>query len=451
MSFSVSGLTTGLNVSSMVSQLMQVERLQGNALLKGQKTSQSLTSTLTALNGQMKTLGEAARAFAPESVLDVSAFKAVNAKSSDEAIAKVTTGTGATAGSLTFTVNSIAQAGSVIGSKEFSSDTALSTDAFSFDIAVGDKGPVSVNVGANAKLADVVSAINQQAGADVRATMVQVASGTYKLQIQSVSTGAQSNVNVTGAAPIVPDVLGDFNELTKGADTVLSVGSGSAGAYEIRSSTREVKDVLPGLTITPVKADPATAVTVDLTTDVDGMASKLEALVKAANDALGTISKNSKWDADSKTGGPLIGDSTSRGITAALSSAFSGNGGYSPMAAGIELQKDGTVKFDKAKFIAAYEKDADAVTKNVTALSSRLSEVSKNASNSTDGTLTTRIAGEQATTKDYTDRIARFEDRMTAKQALYQQQFSSLDSMLSKLQSQGSWLQGQLASLPGWQ
>ena len=172
-----------------------------------------------------------------------------------------------------------------------------------------------------------------------------------------------------------------------------------------------------------------------------------DAMVKAANDALGTISKNAKYDVDAKKGGPLVGDSSARELANQIGTVFAGTSSYIPSLAGIELQKDGTVKFDKAKFTAAYTQDAAAVTKNVTALAAKLGEVSKNASDATDGILTVRIAGEQASVKDYTDRVARFEDRMTAKQALYQQQFSALDSMLSKLQAQGSWLQGQLASL----
>lgn len=459
MSFSVSGLTTGLDVSSMVSQLMQVERSQGSSLLTGQKAAQGLVSTLTSLNTQMKSLGDAARAFAPTSALDVSAFKATSAKSSDESIAKVTSTNNAASGSLTFKVTSIAAAGSTIGDKSHAAETVLNGGAaFDFKIRVGDKDTTAegaefkettIQIGANSKLADVVSAINQQAGADVKASMVQVATGTYKLQIESVATGAKSNVNVVNAsaAPTVPDILGNFLELSSGKNTVLSVGEGSAGAYEITSTTREVKDALSGLTINPVKVDP-TAVTVSMSTDLDGLASKVESLVKAANEALGTISKNSTWDATSKKGGVLLGDSTARQITADVSSAFTGSASYSPVMAGIELQRDGSIKFDKAKFTAAYEKDAAAVTKNVTELSTKLVEVSKNASNTTDGMLTVRINGEQATVKDYTDRIARFEDRMTAKQALYKQQFSALDSMLSKLQAQGSWLTGQLASLP---
>ena len=454
MGMSVSGLTTGLDVSGMVSQLMAVERQQGNSILTAQKQSQSLITTLTTLNNQMKALGDAGRALAPTSVLDQSAFSAVKATSSDDSIAKVVTSNGATAGSLTFSVASIAQAGSSVSANEFSRDEVLNGgNAFEFSVSTGDgTNAKTVKVGANAKLADVVAAINQQAGVDVKATMVQVASGTYKLQVSSASTGAQSNVNVTNGAtpPIASDVLGSFNTLTEGKDTKLIVGSGP-GAFSVTSSTREVKDVLPGVTITPLKADAdpskPTSVTISLTSDSDAMADKVAAFVKVANDALGTIDSNSKWDSVKKSGGPFVGESKTRDLATRIQSVFVGGSSYLPSMAGIELQKDGTIKFDKAKFTAAYAKDPGAVTQNVTELATKVNDVSKQASNATDGLLSIRIQGEQADARDYTDRLAKFEDRMTAKQAMYQAQFSALDSMLSKLQAQGNWLTGQLAGL----
>ena len=59
-----------------------------------------------------------------------------------------------------------------------------------------------------------------------------------------------------------------------------------------------------------------------------------------------------------------------------------------------------------------------------------------------------RIQGEQALSKDYTEQIAKFEDRMSSRQQILERQFSALESMLGKLQAQGNWLGSQLATLP---
>ena len=205
---------------------------------------------------------------------------------------------------------------------------------------------------------------------------------------------------------------------------------------------------MPGVTITPVKADPSASVTLDLTADVDGMASKLEAFVKAANDALGTVANSSKWNSEKKTGGPLIGDSMTRGLAQELQNAFVGSSSALPSTIGISIERDGTLKFDKTKFVANYKSDPESVTKAAGEIATKVGEVSKQATSAADGTLTMRIQAEQASVKDYTAELVKFEDRMSLREATLKQQFSAMESLLSKMQAQGNWLSGQLATLP---
>ena len=448
MAISVSGLGSGIDTASLVSQLMQAERLSGKGLTTGRNTAQSLVTTLTSLNGQMKSLGDAAKALVPDALLGgASAFTGVTAASSNTGIATATTTDKAAAGSLTFTVKSVAQAGSGAFDKTFTGGTSISDSDFSFTIGSGDKS-AKIDVKPGQSIQDVAALINQS-DSGVKATTVQVAPNTYKLQVTSASTGAQSGVNVTNGTttPTASSILGEFKQLNEPADTVLTIGSG-ANAYEVSSPTRDVKDIMPGVTISPVKADPATPVTIDLAADVDGMAAKLEAFVKAANDALGTVSKNSKWDSDKKTGGPLVGDSMTRGLAQEIQNAFVGSSSAMPSSIGISIERDGTLKFDKTKFVANYKADPDSVTKAAGEIATKVGEVSKQATSAADGTLTVRIQAEQASVKDYTAQITRFEDRMSLREETLKQQFSAMESLLSKMQAQGNWLSGQLATLP---
>lgn len=448
MAISVSGLGSGIDTKSLVSQLMQAERMAGNGLTTSKNTAQSLVTTLTALNGQMKSLGDAAKALTPDVLLGgSSAFTAVSASSSNKDIATATTTDSAKAGSLTFTVKSIAQAGSGVFGKEITGGVALSTNDFSFNVGSNDKS-ASIEVKAGATIQDVAALINQS-DAGVKATTVQVAPNTYKLQLTSATTGAQSGVSVTDGqgVPTATDLLGAFNKLSEPQDTVLTIGSGP-NAYDVSSPTRDVKDIMPGVTISPVKADPASQVTIDLKADVDGMASKVEAFVKAANDALGTVSKNNKWDSDKKAGGPLMGDSMTRSLSQQIQSAFVGSSSALPSTLGISIERDGTLKFDKTKFVANYKSDPDAVTKTAADIATKVGEVSKQATSAADGTLTMRIQAEQASVKDYTSQLAKFEDRMSLREETLKQQFNAMESLLSKMQAQGNWLSGQLATLP---
>lgn len=448
MAISLSGLSSGINTADLVSKLMQAERLSGKGLTTGKSTAQALVSTLTTLNGQMKSVGDAAKALVPDQLLGGgSAFTAVTASSSNKDIATATTTDKAAAGSLTFTVESIASAGSVVFDKTFTAGAGLSEDPFSFNIASGDKSD-TIEVKAGATIQDVAALINQS-DAGVRATTVQVAPNTYKLQITSATTGAESGVSVTNGSttPTATSILGNFKELTEARDTVLKIGSG-ANAYTVSSPTRDVKEIMPGVTITPGKADSSTPVTLDFTADVDGMASKLEAFVKAANDALGTVSSNNKWNSDKKAGGPLMGDSMTRALASDIQNAFVGSKTALPSSLGISIERDGTLKFDKTKFVANYKSDPESVTKAAGEIATKVADVSKHATSAADGTLTMRIQAEQASVKDYTAQLTKFEDRMTLREATLKQQFSAMESLLSKMQAQGNWLSGQLATLP---
>ncbi len=206
--------------------------------------------------------------------------------------------------------------------------------------------------------------------------------------------------------------------------------------------------LLPGVTITAAKADPTTSVTVTVSSDVDGIATKMEALVAAANSALGYIADKSSYNADLKSAGPLLGSSLVRDLAQRMASAAIGSSTDLPSTAGVQVGRDGKLTFDKAAFVAAYTKDPAAVEKTMTGLATRLAETGRTAADPNSGYVTGQIKLEQDKVKDYTDRIASFENRMTLRQQTLQRQYSSLETMLGSLRAQGEWLTGQLAALP---
>ncbi|WP_404560301.1 flagellar cap protein FliD N-terminal domain-containing protein, partial [Neisseria gonorrhoeae] len=77
--------------------------------------AQALVSAYTSLNTTMKSIADAAQKFVPTSVAQTSAWTSVAATSSNKDIATVTTGDKAQAGTLTFSVKSIATAGAALG------------------------------------------------------------------------------------------------------------------------------------------------------------------------------------------------------------------------------------------------------------------------------------------------------------------------------------------------
>ncbi|MCX7012424.1 MAG: flagellar filament capping protein FliD [Candidatus Sumerlaeota bacterium] len=69
--------------------------------------------------------------------------------------------------------------------------------------------------------------------------------------------------------------------------------------------------------------------------------------------------------------------------------------------------------------------------------------------NSSNGVLTLRSHGLDQSIKDINDRIQTLEDRMTAREESYRQQFTHLETILAQYQSQSEFLTNQLAQLTG--
>jgi flagellar hook-associated protein 2 len=301
----------------------------------------------------------------------------------------------------------------------------------------------AVTVAAGASLTDVVNALNGP-GTGVSANAVQVAEGAYRLQVTSTTTGSASDITVSGGAFVAG--LGGMQQLSAGRDTVLRVGTGP-GAFDVTSSTASVSGLMPGVTIAALASDPSTPVLINVASDSSGMADKMATMVSQANAVLSYIAIQSSYDATAKIGGPMVGDLMGRDLTLQITDAVIGTSSSTPAVSGVSVARDGSITFDRAAFLAAYAADPATVTSTMTAMSSELVDVAKQASSPT-GYVTARVMGEQDSIRGYTEQIAAFEDRMTLRQQTIKAQYDSLEVMLGTLKSQSEWLAGQLGSLP---
>jgi flagellar hook-associated protein 2 len=91
---------------------------------------------------------------------------------------------------------------------------------------------------------------------------------------------------------------------------------------------------------------------------VDGtaVAGQVSKLVDAVNGVLSQISTATAWNATTRTGGPLLGDSTARSLQQRLLTLVGGAG-----APGVRLTRDGTLSFDQSAFTTAFAADPDRV------------------------------------------------------------------------------------------
>ncbi len=349
---SIDGLVSGLDTTTIISQLMSLERQPQNRLKTRKTTLGNEIAIYQTLNSKFSTLASKAQELARPS-----GWAAMKATSSSSAVTATATAS-ASSGQLSFSVQQLARA-----------EAVASTGTVASTAVIVATGPVAVQVGGdtvnidpgNGSLGALVDAINAS-GAGISAAAVKVGTAGYRLQVSSTTTGAAFTIAVDTAN--LSGSLGSFATVQTGRDAVIRIGEG-AGAYDVTSPTDSITDLLPGVSVTLHQADPATTVTVSVARDGTAIADKVAALVDTANAALASIAENSKYDAETKTAGLLLADGNARRLAdqvySAISSLVPGNSLGSGGGVGISLVKDGTVSFDRNKFLAAYNANPAAV------------------------------------------------------------------------------------------
>ena len=315
---------------------------------------------------------------------------------------------------------------------------------FAGGVRVGTSKTVNVDLG-DGKLSTVTSAINT-AAAGFRASSIQVSAGTYRVQFGATGSGEAGKI--TTDTSFLDTSLGGMQTLSEAVDAKLTVGTGPA-SYSVTSSENKA-EIMPGVTVALLKAAPSTDVTIAVASDADGIATKVLSLIEAVNGAFGYINSQSRYDTATKKGGPLLGDSTARTVERQLYGAF-GSIGNSMAAMGITVAKDAGLKFDKAKFVAAYQANPAAVqaafTDATTGIAARVENLGKAATDSTNGILTTTINGRQALSKSLTEQIANWDTRLALRETALRRQFSNLEVALGKIKTQSDRLAGEIAKL----
>jgi len=404
---SVSGLVSGLDTATIISQLMQVEAAPQTLLKTKLSTEQGTVTNLQSINAKLAALTTRAEALAK-----TSAWNQLTTTSSSD---KVTLKAGATAvpGSFSLTVGATATT-----------------------IPAGD-----------GTLASVVSAVNA-ANTGVSAVAVKTDAG-YRLKLTAGTSGADQtfSLQTTGGA----SVLGMTT--TPGTDAAITIDGDV-----LTSHTNTFAGVTQGTDVTLAPGTAAgTSVDVSIARDAAGVQASVQSLVDAANDILTSIDTLTSYSSVTKKSGALAGDGVVRDLrTRVLDTVTRAADGTSLSAIGIGTDRYGKVTFDTAKLATAYAADPDRIAAKLGAAATdatpgwaaRLQAVGKLASDSGTGLLTQSILGHQSSVTALQSSIDSWDLRLIARKDALTTQFSALEVTLGKLQSQASWLSGQISSLP---
>ncbi|SDC51646.1 flagellar hook-associated protein 2 [Geodermatophilus telluris] len=462
----VDGLVSGLDTTTLINQLVSAEAAPQTALKTRLSATTAAATAYRTVNSRMESLRSAAEAL---TATNLAAARTATSSSAD--VTASATSSAVNGSALSFSVVALSSAHTVTSNLVWSSaatdvrtPSAGGSDpgwplqirkpdgsadgALVAEIPLPDKNPPT--------LADVAAAINE-GEYGLRATVVQLAPGQVRLQVTSTTTGAASQFWLRGGNETTETAGSAFVAEPPGRDAELRLSNGLTAT----SATNTFAELLSGVSVTVSKVDPTATTTVRVASDSEGVAAKVQAFVDAANAAL----KEIKAQSSSAPGSTAVlkGDSTLTGLTGSILSAFGTRiGTSSAVTLGIQLNKDGTIAFKKETLLAALEEEpakvqallggrpADTVagTTAVEGLAQRVQTLAKQASDTTTGTLTSLAKGRDTLAADIKDRIADWDTRLKVRRDTLTRQFTAMETALSSLKSQSSWLAGQLASLP---
>lgn len=438
-SLSSPGIGSGINVNQLVSQLVAAERAPQEQRIARRETD--ARADLAAFN-QIKTALSSLRTAA--NALDGTSGVAAR-KTTIQADAGFTASATSTAalGRYSIEVESLAtaqkrQSGPVTSSADLGSGTlSFTVGTETFNVALGATNTIT-------ELRDAINTAT--GGKGLSATVVNGDAGNVLvLNAAKAGTAGAITINATGS---IATFTNGLVVTTTATNAVVKVD----GVTRTADSNR-LADLISGVTIDLTKAQDNSTFTLDIVADNANVRTAMQTFVGAYNAALTQLRNASAYNAESRTGGPLLGDAAVRGLQQQLRGAI-GDAFDELSAIGIRSSKDGSLSIDVSKFDAALATNPAAVERLFD--KERVGSLGAVLSARLEGAVAPNTGLLDARTKALNDRLQgllsdreRLDVRISRIEDNYRRQFTALDGLVAQLQSTSSFLTQELARLPG--
>jgi flagellar hook-associated protein 2 len=450
-----------IDVRSIVSQLMAVERQPLQAMQKSASGIQTKLSAFGMLQGKLSSFQDAAR-----ELFNLDTWRPAQAFTSDETAAKATAALGAIPGSYELTVTQLAQRQTLAGPVLANSTAVVGGGTLRIQLGTYDSGTnsftvnpdkaeVPITIAAGATMADIRDAING-AGAGVSASIVNDGTGS-RLVVRGLETGAKNSIrmlatdsdgtdtNASGLSSLAFDptaVTGSGKNLTQ--TQAAQDAAASVSGIAVTSASNQVEGVIENVTLDLRKAGTG-AINVNVATDNARMRQSVDKFVNAWNDLNRSLNDQTRFDPNTKSAGTLQGNNSVTGLQrqlrATMQSVMSGTGLTRVSEAGLEVQRDGSLTVnssklsallatpDKLKALFGSSSDTDASAIGIgrrfdTLLTSMLGD---------SGTVTSATTALKSRQTSIQQQQTRLEQRMTQIEARLMNQYTTLDKTMSSM------------------
>lgn len=455
----VSGVGSGIDTSSIITSLVNAEKapkqLQINT--QSQKATTQLSSigkiqaALDAFRGALKTMGTD------------NSFSGLTGTSSDEKVATMTAGQGASNGSFSLVVSQLAKP-SKLTTTSFSggASTVVNKTASATTLTISQSGKnFDLSVPPGATLQQVRDSINTQfATAGLSANVLNDSNGS-RLILTSTTGGVGTDLTMSG---------------NSGIDTGYTVVDPPQNAkYTIdgisaESKTNDISDAVSGVSIKLLSVSPLTtagdlstnpkrnASTISVSTSTTALKSGVKGFVDTYNALLKAMTAETAVTKDA-AGNPvaatLTGDSTMRTLQASIRNEFnslSGSGTLKSLAQfGVETdQTTGMLSIDDKQWDNAMKTnsaDISSIFNGKDGLLARLTAATEDYAKPTTGLLATRASSLSDSLKDLTKQQTALDQRIADYQTTLTNKYAAMDSLVAQLRQQSNNVMGTLNAL----
>lgn len=364
------GIGSGLDVKSIVSQLVALEKKPLDTLKLQAATVQTKISAFGQIKSLVSTFADAA-----SKLTSVTGWNSVTATSSNTSAVTASAVGGTLPTSFSVEVQSLAKAQATASAALLPVGGTLGSGTLRLELGKwtvvpasftpGTGTPVDIAIAATDTLSDVASKING-AGAGVTASILKDASGE-RLLLRGKNTGEDAGfrLSVTDDDGVNDDAAG-LSRLVAGSSVSQYAANAKAtvNGIAVSSATNTFADTVSGVTFNAL-AVTTSAVDITVAKDNSSIKKNIEDFVAAYNAINDVLNEATAYDAATKKGGLLQGDSTAitlqnnlRNVLQSVSTASSTYQRLSDI--GVAQQRGGSLTIDSTKLAAALD-NADEV------------------------------------------------------------------------------------------
>ena len=487
MSITFSGLATGMDTDSIVTQLMELERAP-IARIEAKKTE--ATNRIEAYAQFKTTLDDLKTSV---SAMTLTSQIKSNSVSLSTSAPFTATSANAGSGSYNISVTKLAQVQKTIIGADAShkglasqTDALLGTGTFTLTklgadpLVTTDDVATTITIDStNNSLAGMAAAINEKsADTGIKATIINDGStgSPYHLILTGTdsSTEFSINSNLLAADGLTPVAFG--TAATQTQPQVAQQAEVYIDGLKVVSNNNTITSAISGVTLNlnavseadATKTPPFATSLLEIKPDTGALKEKLTSFVTNYNKVMEWIlsgydetstTTTATTDEDSETeellGSVLRGDSTiqgvKRGLQNLLSSVVNTSGSLHVMSElGITTQLDGTLLQDNAKMDTALADNFEGVVSllagegEVDGMMKKFNYYMLKVTSGTTGMYALKKSNHDLNIKRIDTQISNMEPRMVAREASLRAQYSTMETLVSGLNSQGSFLTQQM-------